>query len=231
LPADLPALLGVPPDAPALAFTKGGGSEWPGYVVELLTVPSGHFELGAAGEPVWDRGAAPQDEGFYYLVWVESLPDGSTDTIHLPSRAFRARVYLAAPRIWLEHWGAVGGYEEHRVCGAIPLAAGAANKAFARAWRGLQLLHEVAGIGRPPGTGRWQSREDFLENVGDIARKLYQQYRRRPTIEMVRQYITPHDDAAEEPVDRKQITRWYRALGWASWSAFLEEALAELMSP
>src|SRR5262249_4991375 len=103
LPPDLPGLLGVPPDAPALAFTRAGGPEWPGYVVELLVVPSGRVARNAAGEPVWDRAAVPRDEGLYALAWVEPRPDGGAAIFPLPARAFRARVYVSEPAVWVEH--------------------------------------------------------------------------------------------------------------------------------
>jgi hypothetical protein len=99
------------------------------------------------------------------------------------------------------------------------------------AWESRSLVAEYTSRGRPRGTDRWGSRESCLRGLGDIAREIYFTRKRRPTIELVAEYITPHDDWDERPVDPAQIRRWINRWGWNTWDEFLREAIPELMSP
>jgi hypothetical protein len=155
----------VPPDAPAIAFTKDGGPEEPGYTVELLVVGRGHpTDSRPLGDPL-----GPDERG-YVIVWVDPLQDGQVPITQLVADAFRARVYLDDPPIWLEHWSAVGGYEEQRVCGALPPSARDAQRACARALRGRVLLHETARIGRPAGTKSGYGADEWRRVAAEVDR-------------------------------------------------------------
>lgn len=75
--------------------------------------------------------------------------------------------------------------------------------------------------GRPLGSGVFAGREDFLQVVGKAVVALRKKGE-RPTRERVAEYLAGSADSSLPVCDERQLSRWRKDYGFASWEALIE---------
>jgi hypothetical protein len=74
--------------------------------------------------------------------------------------------------------------------------------------------------GRPPGSGQFASRDEFLAVIGPVISKLHQQGR-RATQREVSDFFSCH--SSFPLCDERQLRRWAKQFGFATWQDLLRE--------
>lgn len=87
------------------------------------------------------------------------------------------------------------------------------------AWYRRRVLGRHIPVGRPAGTGTWQSAADFEAVVLPVLRDLRRRHpgQRVPAAEVLRRLRGQLGD-----IDQAAFSRWLKALGWPTWDAFLQ---------
>ncbi len=186
-------------------FTISG--EAVAHLVAHLGVKSGGFCVECFGAIV-----APDAVGTAPHVMFSSTKEGQpTLTIQLWSQ----RVIMPGQRVFAEvRWSPEFGLTSllHNI--------DASQDEVNQAMRLYRFWTERAVRGRPPGSGRFANRDEFLTAIGLAVAKLRRQGR-TPTQQVLADYFSYHSTFPS--CDERQLRRWARHFGFKTWSEVLEE--------
>ncbi len=93
----------------------------------------------------------------------------------------------------------------------------------ARRWW-ARFSGQTIGPGRPVGSRIYPTRESLLAAFGPPVRELRRKLGRDPRASEVLRYVRR---TRYEAIEAAQLARWYTALGWPNWRAFLSDVTAE----